>query len=579
MNIAQQTPPPAAVRFLKGPLSGITFDLVQSITTIGRDKSNDLIVAVQKVSRFHARLIYNDGEWRIEKLSQTSSVTVDQQSIETFPLSHNVVVELGEDTTFLFLVDKSQGEVAEQLPPISASLPSGASPVLAVEPVLSVNQEDGDQLSAVAQAQPPLDASQEQTARPAGTEFASLTALGIPSIEIRDNAGKIIQRYPLAQKVISVGRVAENDVVIPDQCVSAFHVQIVREGERYVLIHPHPERQRTANGLLYQGRSIQGNESFRKPLERGDVFRIADVNGSLVTLIYNDGSGSRQEVTPLVQPIGLGAAEISLGRLQDNDVVLNHPQVSAHHARLIREQGSYRLVDLNSTNHIYVNGLHVTSQLLQPRDEVRIGPFRFTYADTELIQYDESKGVRIDALDLKKVGNNQTILLNDISLSIPARSFVVLVGGSGAGKTTLLDALSGLRPAQDGSVYYNGQDYYHHMAAFSTQLGYVPQDDIIHRELTVERALYYAAKLRLPRDFTEAQIWQRIEEVLDDVEIKHRRSLLISRLSGGQRKRVSIALELLAKPSVFFLDEPTSGLDPGLDRKMMLLLRKLADKG
>jgi ABC transport system ATP-binding/permease protein len=122
-------------------------------------------------------------------------------------------------------------------------------------------------------------------------------------------------------------------------------------------------------------------------------------------------------------------------------------------------------------------------------------------------------------------------------------------------------------------------DYYRHLAAFSTQLGYVPQDDIIHRDLTVERALYYTAKMRLPDDFTEQQIKQRIDEVLEDVEMKHRRGMLVSKLSGGQRKRVSIALELLANPSIFFLDEPTSGLDPGLDRKMMFLLRKLADKG
>ena len=128
-------------------------------------------------------------------------------------------------------------------------------------------------------------------------------------------------------------------------------------------------------------------------------------------------------------------------------------------------------------------------------------------------------------------------------------------------------------------MLYNGQDYYHNLAAFSTQLGYVPQDDIIHRDLTVERALYYAAKMRLPEDFTEPQIKQRITEVLEDVDLTRRRGLLVSKLSGGQRKRVSIALELLANPSIFFLDEPTSGLDPGLDRKMMFLLRKLADKG
>ena len=217
--------------------------------------------------------------------------------------------------------------------------------------------------------------------------------------------------------------------------------------------------------------------------------------------------------------------------------------------------------------------------MLKPGDEVRIGPFKLTYTGTQLTQQDESNSVRIDAVHLIKRGNKQVVLLNDISIAIPPRKFVALVGGSGTGKSTLMGALNGLRPAESGMVFYNGQDYYKHLAAFSTQLGYVPQDDIIHRDLPVERALYYAAKMRLPDDFTGAQIQQRINEVLEDVEITHRRHLMVSKLSGGQRKRVSIALELLANPSVFFLDEPTSGLDPGLDRKMMFLLRRLADKG
>ncbi|HTD18878.1 MAG TPA: ATP-binding cassette domain-containing protein, partial [Ktedonobacteraceae bacterium] len=220
-----------------------------------------------------------------------------------------------------------------------------------------------------------------------------------------------------------------------------------------------------------------------------------------------------------------------------------------------------------------------TSHLLKLGDEIRIGPYKLVYESNELKQYDESNFIRIDALNLKKTGNNNVTLLNDLSFSIPPRKFVALVGGSGAGKSTLMDALNGLRPAQSGKVLYNGQDYYHNLAAFSSQLGYVPQDDIVHRELTVERALYYAAKLRLPNDFTPAQIKQRINEVLEDVEMTARRKLLVKKLSGGQRKRVSIALELLANPSLFFLDEPTSGLDPGLDRKMMFLLRRLADKG
>ena len=311
----------------------------------------------------------------------------------------------------------------------------------------------------------------------------------------------------------------------------------------------------------------------------GDIFRIGDEHGTLITLTYDAGVETSLETLPELPPIPLQAATLTIGRTGENTVVLNHPQVSARHALLEKVDGGYRITDQNSTNHVYVNGERVTQRALHTGDEIRIGPYRLTYTGTELRQYDESGHIRIEARNLKKSGNNKVVLLDDISLVIPPRSFVALVGGSGAGKSTLMDALNGLRPAQEGVVLYNNVDYYANLASFNTQLGYVPQDDIVHRDLTVEHALYYAARLRLPSDFTREQIQWRIDEVLEDVEMTERRSLLVSKLSGGQRKRVSIALELLANPSVFFLDEPTSGLDPGLDRKMMTLLRRLADRG
>ncbi len=405
--------------------------------------------------------------------------------------------------------------------------------------------------------------------------------VGLPSLEVSTNIDHEKQVYLLTldRQVFDIGRDPSNTIVIQRPTVSNFHAQIIRENNQLVLIHPHPKRGQTLNGLTFQGQNIEGQQSFRHILARGDIFRISDADGTFVTLAYNDGSGQSQEALPEIQPLQLGAPIITLGRAADNSVVLQHPQVSSHHARLEQIPGGYRVLDLNSTNHIYVNSHRTTNQALQPGDIIRIGPFKLTYTGTVLTQQDESNGIRIDALSLKKEGSKHVVILNDISIVIPPRKFVALVGGSGAGKSTLMDALNGLRPAQQGAVLYNGQDYYKNLAAFSTQMGYVPQDDIIHRELTVERALYYAAKLRLPEDFTEKQIKERIDEVLDDVEMKFRRNLLVSKLSGGQRKRVSIALELLAKPSIFFLDEPTSGLDPGLDRKMMLLLRKLADKG
>ncbi len=217
-------------------------------------------------------------------------------------------------------------------------------------------------------------------------------------------------------------------------------------------------------------------------------------------------------ISPGKQTYFLAKQLITIGRAPDNMVVLNHFHVSSHHAQLELVQGGYCIVDTGSTNHIYVNGQEVKSRLLQPSDEVCIGPFKLIYTCTQLTQHDESNSIRIDALHLKRVGNKETILLNDISLAIPPRKLVALLGSTGSGKSTLLDALNGLRPAQQGKVYYNGRDYYRNLAAFSTQLGYVPQDDIVHRDLTVEHALSYAARMRLPRGFTKAQIKERVAQ-------------------------------------------------------------------
>jgi ABC-type multidrug transport system ATPase subunit len=579
MDVVNKPAVSGSLKFLTGPLAGSTLPISKPVTTLGRDEtSNDIVISDPAVSRHHARIVQNGSQWIIEKLAPQNTLSVNSRDVQQAPLTDRDTIGLGTGTTFLFQVAAVQSAAyatapaaqqagapsrvapGQQRPPFTpAAVPSPALPT-PQSPYASTEPSDGG----------------TQRVAPPG---ASSAPAGTPSIEVSSNIHAEKQTFLLNKPVINIGREPSNDIVIGELVISGFHAQIVQEGGQFVLVHPHPSRPRTLNGLLYQGRRIAGDQPFRKPLGRGDVFRIGDEHGTMITLTFNDGSGTSQEVVPEIRPIPLGAPVITLGRLPDNNVVLNHPQVSGYHARLERVGNNYRIVDLHSTNHVYVNGHRVGTHMLKPGDEIHMGAFRLIFTGTELTQHDESNGIRIDALQLRKVGNNQTVLINDISIAIPPRKFVALVGGSGAGKSTLMDALNGLRPAQKGSVLYNGKDYYHHLAAFSTQLGYVPQDDIIHRDLTVEHALYYAAKLRLPSDMTREQIKGRIDEVLEDVDMKHRRHLLVSRLSGGQRKRVSIALELLANPSVFFLDEPTSGLDPGLDRKMMTLLRNLADKG
>jgi ABC-type multidrug transport system ATPase subunit len=153
------------------------------------------------------------------------------------------------------------------------------------------------------------------------------------------------------------------------------------------------------------------------------------------------------------------------------------------------------------------------------------------------------------------------------------------VGQSGGGKSTLVDAIAGYRPATHGKVFVNNIDVYHNFDAVRNDIGYVPQRDIIHMELTVYQALDFAAQLRMPKDTSKAERHKRIMEVLNDLDLTHRKDVQISGLSGGQQKRVSIGVELLTSPGLFFLDEPTSGLDPGTETTFMHLMRRLADQG
>jgi ABC-type multidrug transport system ATPase subunit len=171
------------------------------------------------------------------------------------------------------------------------------------------------------------------------------------------------------------------------------------------------------------------------------------------------------------------------------------------------------------------------------------------------------------------------VLLAPTTLSIEPCEFVAIVGASGAGKSTLMTALCGFARATAGRIAVNGDDLYAGYDAYRTVIGFVPQDDILHRALPVRRALHHAARLRLPADTSPAELAARVDAVLAAVDMTDHADQRIDRLSGGQRKRVSIACELLADPVLLFLDEPTSGLDPGLERKLMYTLRRLADAG
>lgn len=187
------------------------------------------------------------------------------------------------------------------------------------------------------------------------------------------------------------------------------------------------------------------------------------------------------------------------------------------------------------------------------------------------------RGVRIEAVGLRRSVRGGATILADVSLAVEPGELIGIVGGSGAGKTTLLEVLAGVAAPDRGRVTYDGVDLYTNLDAFRGVLGHVPQDDIIHTDLPLGRTLGYAARLRLSPGGGNDGIQAAVEDALSRLGLAERADTRVGALSGGQRKRASIAVEMLTRPSAFFLDEPTSGLDPVTAAGLLAVLRGLAD--
>ncbi|OIJ84857.1 ABC transporter ATP-binding protein [Streptomyces sp. MUSC 14] len=272
-----------------------------------------------------------------------------------------------------------------------------------------------------------------------------------------------------------------------------------------------------------------------------------------------------------------------IGRALENELVVSDLQVSRYHAEFhSTPDGRFEIRDLGSHNGTYVNGQPIAkggSVLLGPADIVGVGHSTFRIVGDRLEEFVDTGEVSFSARHLTVTVDGGKQILKDVSFGVPEKSLIAVIGPSGSGKSTLLKALTGYRPANQGEVLYDNRNLYKQFAELRQRIGLVPQDDILHKELTVKKALKYAAKLRFPADTTAQERDARIDEVLRELKLDIHKDKKVTSLSGGQRKRVSVALELLTKPSLIFLDEPTSGLDPGMDRDVMQLLRGLADDG
>lgn len=314
--------------------------------------------------------------------------------------------------------------------------------------------------------------------------------------------------------------------------------------------------------------------------------RPMDRTGGGSTVIYNPMTAG-DETTERILPTSILFANkkmLVIGRSDESDLRLDHPSVSRQHALLEHRSDGLWLVDLGSINGLRHRGRRAsTSVRLDPGERVGIGPYLISAGAGAIHLLDSSHKLRLVAHELvKKVrlpnGNSRT-LLEHISLAFEPGEFVSFLGPSGSGKSTLMDCLNGRRRATGGQVLANGEDFYRHFDSFRQSLGYVPQRDIVHTQLTVERALYYTARLRLPNDMGETELWKRVEEVLKQMELLPHRGTMVAQLSGGQARRVSLGAELLGGPCLLYIDEATSGLDAGTEARMMRLFRQLADEG
>ncbi len=267
---------------------------------------------------------------------------------------------------------------------------------------------------------------------------------------------------------------------------------------------------------------------------------------------------------------------MTLGREEGVDILLADPAVSRKHAVIQQGATGFRVVDLNSTSGSFVNGKRFAEHDLTIGDRLQVGPFFFQFDGRGLLRAASVSGAAIRADQVCRAAGGATIL-SDLTLNVAPCRFAGILGPSGAGKSTLLDILSGLRPPSSGKVFVDEVDIY--AGGGSTEAGYVPQDDLVHRELTVSQALRFSARLRLPKGTPPLELQKLIIQTMERLGLRDRAATRISRLSGGQRKRVSVAVELLARPAILFLDEPTSGLDPATEFTLMELLRELADTG
>jgi ABC transport system ATP-binding/permease protein len=361
------------------------------------------------------------------------------------------------------------------------------------------------------------------------------------------------------EATLEIGRDPSCAIPLDDERVSWRHLRVSRKDGEVELTDLESK-----NGTFLNGRQLDPGPTY---VDGDALIQLGGTRARLRRVI------SAAEQRGRFRRVSIRGRTLRIGRAPDNDVCLEEPNVSWHHAEL-RPGDPPSIVDLGSRNGVRLGAeLIKGSEPLGPGAVAGIGPFGLRVEHDELVVVDE-RGQRLSAVGVSvRVGARA--ILWPTYLTVAPGEFVALIGASGSGKTTLLKALAGVRSPSSGGVSI-GTDP---VDLRLTEVGYVPQADVLHDRLTVRETLMYTAKLRLPSDTSRAECVVAVEEVLEELRLGEHAGTAVNRLSGGQRKRLSCGVELIGKPSMLLLDEPTSGLDPPLERRLMLTLRQLSDSG
>lgn len=391
-------------------------------------------------------------------------------------------------------------------------------------------------------------------------------------ITILDGADRdlIVNLNDFQKDEVTFGRSQDNDIVLNSSLVSKHHGRFQYNGESWVV---HDDN--STNGIFWNREKIP----FKR-LVGGDKLLIGyETTGNKVAFLFSDTSPQN-----VYRKFSLaGKNVVTIGRDIGCDISLSYASVLKQHCRIVLESDGYHIERANANAPVQYNGMDLPAhQKLFDMDRFMIGDTQFVYQGGMLHYIKIAEGLSFEVNHLCRdvgKGKNKKRINNDVNFTVNAGEFVAIVGGSGAGKSTLLNCLCGYNQISEGNVNIGGEDLASNYNSLKNLIGYVPQQDIVYDNLTLERMLYFTAKLRAPQDSTEEEIQASIDNALKLVELSNKKDVMIKSLSGGQKKRASIAVELLSDPKLFFLDEPTSGLDPGTERNLMMTLKEMSKNG